>query len=333
MRLSKIAIFSAILSLLALPAAATESASPTPTSVRPPLIIGTGAVTGIYFPAAGAVQRLVNDQNTGLRLAVESTNGSVSNLQNLISGNLDLAVAQSDWAFYATKGGQNPFLKPNTDLRSLLALHAELMAVLVRADSNINDIDGLKGKRINLGPSGSGPRTIMTALFQTLNWTMNEMGSILDLPFAEQSAALCEGRVDAIVFLVPHPNAAVQEAIARCPTRLLPLSGRAVDTLVSTNPFYSKSPIPGGSYTGASADVPSFGVRALLLSTTKLPEESAYTIAKAVLGNAGALGGLHPSLARLKPADMKADAFGIPLHPGVAKYLAEAGVTPPAPRP
>jgi TRAP transporter TAXI family solute receptor len=333
MNLAKIAVFAALLGLVCGSAGAADSPSPAHTPAKPPLIIGTGAVTGIYFPAAGAVQRLVNDQNTGLRLAVESTNGSVSNLQNLINGNLDLAVAQSDWAFYATKGGQNPFLKPNTDLRTLLALHAELMAVIVKADSGINDLDGLKGKRINLGPAGSGPRTIMTAVFQTLNWSINEMGSILDLPFAEQSAALCEGRVDAIVFLVPHPNAAVQEALARCPTKLLPLSGRAVDTLVSTNPFYSKNPIPGGSYPSASADVPSFGVRALLLTTTRLPENSAYTIAKAVMSNTSALGGLHPSLARLTATDMKAGNFGTPLHPGVEKYLTEAGVTAPAPKP
>ena len=311
--------------------ALAPTAAPAPTANKAPLIIGTGAVTGIYYPAAGAVQRVVNDQGGDLRLAVESTNGSVSNLQALISGKLDLAIAQSDWSYYATKGGQNPFILPNTDLRALLALHAELMAVVVKADSGINDIDGLKGRRINLGPAGSGPRTIMTGLFQTLNWGIGEMGSLTDLPFAEQSAALCDGKVDAIVFLVPHPNAAVQEALSRCATKLLPLGSRAVDTLASANPFYTRSVIPGGSYAGVTADVPSFGVRALLLATTRLSDADAYSIAKAVLSNSATLGGLHPSLARLTAADMKADGFGVPLHAGVAKYLAETGVTAPKP--
>jgi uncharacterized protein len=318
--------------LLALPAQATKP-SPAPTPAPPaaaPLIVGTGAVTGIYFPAAGAVQRLVNDANAGVRLAVESTNGSVANLQAVLAGTLDLAVAQSDWAYYAAKGGQAPFLLPDANLRTLFALHGEMLAMIVKAESEIKDIDGLKGKRINLGPAGSGPRTIMTAVFQTLNWGIGEMGSLLDLPFAEQSAALCEGKVDAIIFLVPHPNAAVQEALGRCPTRLLPLAGSAVSTLVTTNPFYAKSVIAGGSYPGVTADVPSFGVRALLVASSRLKDEQGYAIAKAVLSNPVALGALHPSLARLKAADMKADGFGIPVQAGVAKYMAEAGLTAPA---
>ncbi len=325
-----------ILTLAATSVFANPITKTTQSSVREisqPLVIGTGAVTGIYFPAAGAVQRLVNDQKAGVHLAIESTNGSISNLQALESGTLALAVAQSDWAYYAAKGGQAPFLRPNSELRTLLALHGELLAMIVKADSDIKDLDGLKGKKINLGPSASGPRTIMTAVFATLNWGINEMGSILDLPFAEQSAALCDGRVDAIVFLVPHPNAAVQEALGRCPTRLLPLTGRAVDTLVTTNPFYSKSMIPGGSYTGISADIPSFGVRALLLGTTRLPDQAGYGIAKAVLGNTATLNSLHPSLARLTAPDMKADGFGIPIHAGVAKYMAEAGLSAPEPAP
>lgn len=308
--------------LVLTPAYAAESAAP----AKPPLIIGTGAVTGIYFPAAGAVQRLVNDQNIGVRLAVESTNGSIANLQALGNGTLDLAIAQSDWAWYANKGGMPPFITANPDLRVLLALHAETLAIVVKADSNINDLDGLKGRRINLGPAGSGPRNLMTAVFQTLNWSVGEMGALLDKPFAEQAQLLCNGQVDAIVYLVPHPNAAVQDALTRCATKILPLNSRAVDQLIANNPFYSKSVIPGNSYPGQTSDIPTFGVRALLVSTSNLPDDAAYAIAKAAYGNVQQLNTLHPSLARLTAADMKPAGFGLPLHPGAEKYLHEAGL-------
>lgn len=309
-----------------------ESAAATPAHT-PALVIGSGAVTGIYFPTAGAVQRLVNDQNAGVNLAVQSTNGSIANLQALANGGLDLAIAQSDWAYYASKGGMPPFVEANADLRVLLALHAELLAIVVKADSNINDLDGLKGRKINLGPTGSGPRNLMTAVFQTLNWGVGEMGALLDLPFADQAGALCSGQVDAIVYLVPHPNAAVQDALTRCATKLLPLNGRAVDQLIANNPFYSKSVIPGNSYTGQATDVPTFGVRALLMSTAKLPDSVAYAVAKAAYSNVAQLNVLHPSLARLTAADMKPTAYGLPLHPGVEKYLAEAGLMTAAPAP
>lgn len=294
-----------------------------------PLIIGSGAVTGIYYPTAGAVQRLVNDQNAGIRLAVQSTNGSIANLQALGNGTLDLAIAQSDWAYYASKGGMPPFMQANPHLRTLLALHSELLAIVVKADSGINDLDGLKGRKINLGPTGSGPRNLMTAVFQTLNWGMGEMGALLDLPFAEQAAALCNGQVDAIVYLVPHPNAAVQDALARCPTKLLPLNHRAVDQLIANNPFYSKAAIAGNAYPGQVNDIPTFGVRALLVATDKLPNDVAYAVAKAAYGDSSQLTTLHPSLARLTAPDMKPMQYGLPLHPGAEKYLAEAGLMAP----
>lgn len=299
-----------------------------------PLIIGTGAVTGIYFPAAGSIQRLVNQQeNTPVSLAVESTAGSVANLKDLAAGTLDLAIAQSDWATFAYKGGQEQFQTANPELRSLLALHSELLTVIVRADSNINSIDELKGKKINLGPVGSGPRTIMSGLFQTLGWGVTDMGALTDMPFAAQSAALCDSQVDAIVFIVPHPNAAVQEALARCPTKLLPINGVAVEQFVATNNFYAKAPIPGGLYAGQAADVPSFGVRALLVASSKLSEEAAYTIAKAAMGNIAQLNSTHPALARLTAADLAPTGFALPVHPGVAKYLQETGATPKPPAP
>lgn len=308
--------------------ALAESASRT--AAKPtPLVIGTGAVTGIYYPTAGAVQRLVNDQNPGIRLAVQSTNGSISNLEALANGNLDFAIAQSDWAYYANKGGMPPFAQGNAGLRAVLALHSELLAIVVKTDSNINDLDGLKGRKINLGPTGSGPRNLMTAIFQTLNWGVGEMGALLDLPFAEQANALCSGQVDAVVYLVPHPNAAVQDALSRCATKMLPLNNRAVDQLIANNPFYSKAAIPGNTYAGQTSDVATFGVRALLVTTSKLPDTVAYAVAKAAYGNAGQLTALHPSLARLTATDMKPTAFGLPLHPGVAKYLTEAGLMSP----
>ena len=319
----------AIMATLAIAAESRNATQPT----REPLIIGTGAVTGIYYPAAGAVQRLVNDQKCGVSLAVQSTNGSVANLQAIAAGSLDLAIAQSDWVYFASKGTRAPFTAPVVGLKALLALHAEQLAVIVKQDSGINDLDGLKGKRINLGPQGSGPRTIMSAIFTTMGWTGNDTASLPELPFSDQSGALCNGLVDAIVFLVPHPNAAVQESLARCPTKLLPLTGPAVDQLVANNPFYAKAPILGNTYPNQSADVATFGVRALLVAGPKVSDEMAYAIAKAAFGNAGTLNVLHPALARLTAADMKADGLGLEVHPGVKKYLTEHGLSAPASHP
>jgi len=291
-----------------------------------PLLVGTGAVTGIYFPSAGAVQRLVNESNGPIRLAVESTAGSLANLKALAAGQLDLAIAQSDWVYYASKGNNEQFPIANPNLRALLALHSELLTVVARKDANIASINDLKGKKINIGPPASGTRSLMDLVFKSLNWSMTDMGTLMDLEPAAQSAALCSGQVDAIVFIVPHPNAAIQEALSRCASHIVPLTGPAVDSLIAGNPFYARSSIPAKLYAEAPQEVPTFGVRAVLVTTSALSDGAAATIMQNVFGNIEKLNTIHPALAKLTKNDLLADKLGVALHPGAEAYLKSLGL-------
>jgi TRAP transporter TAXI family solute receptor len=294
------------------------------------ITIGTGGVTGVYYPAGGAICRLVNvgRKEHGIRCSVESTGGSVYNVNTMRQGELDFGVVQSDVQFNSLKGQGEEFKDqgPFEGLRAVFALHPEPFTVLARADSEIETFDDLKGKRVNVGNPGSGQRATMEVLMEAKGWTMDDFALASELKSAEQSQALADNNVDAIVFTVGHPNGSIQEATTTVDANLVPVSGPEVDALVEKNPYYTKAVIPGGMYSGNEEDVETFGVRATFVSSADVPEEVVYQVVKAVFENFEDFKKLHPAFADLKKEEMITAALSAPLHPGAEKYYKEAGL-------
>jgi TRAP transporter TAXI family solute receptor len=294
------------------------------------ITIGTGGVTGVYYPTGGAICRLVNfdRQAHGIRCSVESTGGSVYNVNTMRQGQLDFGVVQSDVQYNALNGvgeefeGQGPY----EGLRAVFAVHPEPFNVLARADSGIATFDDLKGKRVNIGNPGSGQRATMEVLMTAKGWTADDFALASELKSAEQSQALADNNVDAIVFTVGHPNGSIQEATTTTDAKLIPVAGPEVDALVAENPYYSKAVIPGGMYPGNPDDVETFGVRATFVSSADVPEEVVYQVVKAVFENFEDFKKLHPAFASLEKEEMISAALSAPLHPGAEKYYKEAGL-------
>ncbi|MGI9333302.1 MAG: TAXI family TRAP transporter solute-binding subunit [Gammaproteobacteria bacterium] len=293
------------------------------------ITIGTGGVTGVYYPTGGAICRLVNKgrKEHGIRCSVESTAGSVYNLNSIRAGELDLGVAQSDWQYHAYNGTSKfEGAGANTELRAMFSVHAEPFTVVARADAGISAFEDIKGKRVNVGNPGSGQRGTMEVLMNALGWTMDDFALASELKSAEQSKALCDNKIDAMVFTVGHPSGSIKEATTSCDTVLVEVSGSEVDKLVADNAYYRKAVIPGGMYRGADKDVNTFGVGATFVTSSKLAEVVAYTVAKAVFENHDDFKKLHPAFANLAKKEMVADGLSAPLHPGAEKYYKEAGL-------
>ena len=144
----------------------------------------------------------------------------------------------------------------------MFSVHPEPFTVVARADSGIESFDDLKGKRVNVGNPGSGQRSTMEVLMDAKGWTMDDFALASELKSAEQAQALCDNKIDAMVFTVGHPSGSIQEATTTCDTKLIPVSGPEVDQLVEENPYYAKAVIPGGMYAGTDEDVETFGVKA-----------------------------------------------------------------------
>ena len=291
--------------------------------------IGTGGVTGVYYPTGGAICRLVNKarKDHGIRCSVESTGGSVYNLNTIAAGELDMGVAQSDWQYHAYNG-TSKFKEqgPNKDLRAVFSVHPEPFTVVARKDSGVTDFMQLKGTRVNIGNPGSGQRGTMEVLMGALGWTKDDFKLASELKSSEQSKALCDNKVDAMVFTVGHPSGSIKEASTSCDSVLVNVTGPAVDKLVSDNDYYRTATVPGGMYRGTDGDTQTFGVGATFVSSAKVPEEVIYQVVKAVFENFDDFKKLHPAFANLKKEEMIKDGLSAPLHKGAAKYYKEAGL-------
>jgi TRAP transporter TAXI family solute receptor len=290
------------------------------------VVVGTGGVTAVYYPAGGAICRMVNQSSIELRCLVQSTGGSIDNIERLRSGELQFGFAQSDWQFHAFHGTDRfADLGAFKDLRAVFSLHAEPFTIVARADAGISHFDDLKGKRVNIGNPGSGQRATMDVVMAAKGWSLADFAEVLELTSAEQSEALCTDQVDAIVMTVGHPSASIQKATTGCDGVLVEVSGSEIDRLVAEHPYYRHASIPGGMYNN-EADVPTFGVAATVVSSKQVPEDVVHAVVSAVFDQFEEFKGLHPALGHLEADEMPREGISIPLHAGAERYYRETGL-------
>lgn len=292
------------------------------------ITIGTGGVTGVYYPTGGAICRLVNKDRAdhGIRCSVESTGGSVYNTRTIRQGELDFGVVQSDVQSAAMEGvrafeGDEPY----ADLRAVFSVHPEPMHVMVRADAGINSVADMAGKRINIGNPGSGTRVLADVLMAAGGVSPDDFALAAELKSSEQSAALCDGKIDAAIWAAGLPNGSTMEATSTCDIRLLDLSTSGTDTVLAENAAYAAATIPGGLYPGNDDDVASWGPKATFVTDASTPDEVVYVLVKAIFENFEDFKKLHPAFGRLTEEQMIQDGLSAPLHPGAIQYYTERG--------
>ncbi len=318
-----------LLKTLAIAAAFSGALASAPAVAQQKFVtIGTGGVTGVYYAAGGAICRLMNKDRAkhGIRCSVESTGGSVFNINTIKAGELDFGVAQSDWQFHASKGSA-VFEKdgPFKELRAVFSVHPEPFTVLARKEANITKFEDFKGKRFNVGNPGSGTRASMESLLTSMGWKLSDFALASELKADEHGAALCDNKIDGFFYGVGHPAANIQDPVTTCGAKLVPLTGPAVDKIVSGAPYYAKVSIPGGMYAGNPNPTPTYGVLATFVSSTKTPDAVVYELVKAVFENFDDFKKLHPAFGNLDPKDMIKNGNSAPLHPGAVKYYKEKG--------
>ncbi len=290
------------------------------------VIIGTGKVAGVYYPAAGAICQVVNmvDEGGNATCAVVPGESSKASLEALRAKRTDFAIVQSDWGFWAHNGAEffaDP--TPFASLAAVLALHAEPLVIAVRRDAGIDDLADLKGKRISVGAPATAGRGMMEALIGALGWSMSDFSEVQELAAPQQAAALCNGSIDSAVYAVGSPSATLAALTAQCGVSFLKLEGPEVDKLLADNSFYRKAAIPAGIYSGIDAAVPTFGVGATLVTRADVTDTAVTAIVSAIFDNFEAFRALHPALAWLDADQMTREGLSAPLHRAAARYFAD----------
>ncbi|MCP5240307.1 MAG: TAXI family TRAP transporter solute-binding subunit [Rhodocyclaceae bacterium] len=290
--------------------------------------IGTGGVTGVYYAAGGAICRLMNkDRAThGIRCSVESTGGSVYNINTIKGGELDFGVAQSDAQYNAVKGiGQFKDAGAMGELRAVFSIHPEPLMVLARKEAGVTKIEDFKGKRFNVGNPGSGTRATMDGLMAALGMKMSDFSLASELKADEHGAALCDNKIDGFAYVVGNPSANIQDPTTTCGAKLVNVTGPVVDKLIKEYPYYAVATVPGGTYANNPDAIKTYGVVASFVSSSKVSNDVVYTLVKAVFENFDDFKKLHPAFANLEPKDMIKAGLSAPLHDGAVKYYKEKG--------
>lgn len=289
--------------------------------------IGTGGVTGVYYPTGSQICRLVNRgrKEHGLRCSAESTGGSIYNIDAIRSGDIAFGIAQSDWQYHAYHG-TSAFAEKGAfeGLRAVFSLYPEPVTVIASDASGIKTLTDAKGKRLNIGNPGSGARGTWEVIEAALGWKRSDLALAAEMRSSETAQAVCDGKIDAYFWLVGHPSALTQESLSSCASHLVQVEGPAIDKLVEENPYYRTATIPAGMY-GDNPAIKTFGAGATLVTSADIPDEVVYTVVKSIFDNFEQFRRLHPAFANLKAEEMISDSLSAPLHPGALRYYRERG--------
>jgi TRAP transporter TAXI family solute receptor len=289
-----------------------------------PLIVATGPVAAFAFPLGGEICRLyekVKDDKAHCTAA--ATDGSMENLNRLRSGDVALALVQSDLVADAVTAS-GPFAggPPFAELRSLVGFYPQALTILVRADGAVKQIDDLKGQRVAVGAPGQ-PEPVFSDFIEGLGWSKADLGGIVEMARQDQVPALCSGKIAAIAFTAPHPNGFVREALQACHLTMLDLAGPGLDAAVAAHTAYAPAKLDLATY-GDNRAIQSFGPRAVLVTTAKLDSDAATRLMAGVFGHVEDLRKSHPAFATLDTSAIaNAAGLGADRHPAATKYLTD----------
>ncbi len=293
--------------------------------------IGTGGVTGVYYPTGGAISRMVNQkaEKYGIKATVESTGGSVYNINAVLSGDLEFGVAQSDRQYQAYNGlAEWETVGPQKNLRALFSIHPESITLIASVESGTKTVSDLKGKRVNIGNPGSGQlqnsKDVLAAFGVSLNSIDAEQVKAVEAPSLIQ-----DEKIDAFFYTVGHPNGNIKEATSgRIKVNIIPINGAGAEAMISKFSYYAKAIIPGKFYPNAmntSTDIESVGVKATFVASSKLDDDIVYAITKEVFDNLEDFKKLHPAYSVLTKENML-QGLSAPIHKGALKYYKETGL-------
>jgi len=291
------------------------------------LLLGTGGVTGVYFPIGGVICRLLNrhKERHRMRCSLESTGGSIYNLRELAKGNFDLVVAQSDWQYHAYNGSST-FKKDgaNPDLRAVFALEPDPLALIVKKDSDIQSFNDLEKRIVGFGYARSIQHRIIDDLLEVKDWTDKNFKSVVRMNDSHQIEALCNGDVEAVLLISSSLTDRLATADESCEMRFVPITGPEVDAVIAEKPYYRHGRIPRGLYLDSEQDTQSFGLGATFVALKSTSPKAIYQVVKEIVENFKDFQSLHPSLQTLNRKELPYAGISAPLHPGAIRYYREA---------
>lgn len=301
--------------------------------------IGTGGTAYTYYPVGGVIANAISkppgSRECGkggscgvdnLIASAVSSRGSVDNVNAILSGLRNSGFAQSDVAYWAYTGtGTMEGKEPAKDLRTIAALFEEHIHLVAKADSGINSVADLKGKRVSLDEPGSGTYVDANLILEAAGLSVSDINAEA-LKGNAASEALRNDKIDAFFVVAGYPTGSLVELASAADIKLVPISGDGAKALTDKYGFFAASAIPAGTYEGIDA-VETVAVGAQWFTSAKEDDELIYNITKALWNDESRklLDVGHAKGKTITP-DSALAGIGVPLHAGAERFYKEAGL-------
>ena len=299
-------------------------------SARTFITIGSGSTTGLYYPTAVGMAKIVNEAGIDIRANARSTGGSVFNDRAVGAGQLQMGVSQNNIAYYAYNGsGVEAFKdKPIENLRGVAVLYPETIQVLARKDADIDSLDDMKGKRVYVGDIGSGTEQDVKNLFGAFDMSIEDLKAPVRGSAGSAVGLLRDGQIDAMFYTVGLGASAITEAAQTAPIELVSVSPEKIEQLHAKYPFYTQIDIPEGTYPDMGKAT-AVTLKAMLVTSSELSEDTIYQFMNTVFNekkDAFYNDIQNPNLKKYFTLDSALEGMSIPLHPGAVKFFKEQGI-------
>lgn len=280
--------------------------------------IASGGTGGTYYPLAGAMANIWQDNIPNLNASAQSTGASIANINLLKDGNADIILVQNDTAYYAVTGTEMFKDKAFADIRGMATLYPETIQIIALVESGIRTVTDMKGKRVAVGAAGSGTEANARQILAAAGLSYADI-TVQYLNFNDAASNLKDGNVDAAFVTAGHPTAAVQDISATKNIRIVAVDDALATKLIAQYPFYAKTTIPAGTYRGVDAEVKTVAVMAMLAVSVNLSPGLVEQMLQSLFANNARLSSAHRAGAMVTKASAL-DGMSLKLHPGAEKF-------------
>lgn len=309
-------------SLYTTAAAASMLAVALPASAQQ-LSIATGGTGGVYYPIGGGFAEMINNHIEGAQATAEVTGASVENMGLIMRGDADLALALADTVYQAYNGTGDFEGRQIENIRALASVYPNAVQLVTLAESDIESIADLEGKRVSVGAPGSGTELNARALLEANGVSYDDF-TPQRLNFNETADAIRDGDIDAGFWSVGPPTSSILNLAATRDIRLIGLSDEEVANAQEEEAVFAPYELAAGMYDGMDEAVTTIGIPNVLVVNADMDEELAYQLTQLLFENTDELIAVHPA-ANDTTVEFTMNSTPVPLHPGALRYFEEVG--------
>lgn len=289
------------------------------------LLMATGGTGGTYYPLGAAISEAWNEHIPGVNVTVEATGASVENIRLIHSGETDLAMAMNGPAMHAFLG-TGAFEGNPVEFSAVGVIYPEVMQIIAPASSGIKTVEDLKGKRVSIGPAGSGTAASAVTILESFGIDPdNDINKFQD-NFTDAARKIKDGQLDAAFAVLAVPAANVVDITTATPVNIVQIDGEGLEVLLEADPTFSPYEIAGGTYEGQDETALTVSQWAVLYVRNDLPEDLVYDFTKVMYEQTEQIKRTHARGDQITIDNAMLGIEPVPFHPGAEKYYRELGL-------